>query len=112
LCEGLEFCGGEGPGPAHQHAKERAQGPQRSQVAVRTVDRDPAGFGYHCKIVEYTHQDPRGDIFRVQTRSFSQARAEILRPTGGSVSQTIVFRYEEIGDKLYCIRNIENKVMV
>jgi hypothetical protein len=30
----------------------------------------------------------------------------ILRPPGGSVSQTIVFRYKEIGDIQYCARNI------
>ena len=40
-CEGIEFGGGPGPGPAHEHAEEGPQGPQRPQVLVTAGFSDP-----------------------------------------------------------------------
>jgi hypothetical protein len=39
------------------------------------------------------------------------SRGEILKPPGGGVPQTMVFRYKEIGDLRYFAGNIEETVM-
>jgi hypothetical protein len=80
-----------------------------SGILVRNPNKRQRECSYHSPIrALFSTMKPSK---RLTIISASRAQGEILSPPGGSVSQTIVFRYKEIGDKLCgTMESIEKKL--